>query len=51
MDAWLATLRRFWSAYVDALERRLNRMDRAAKKKPRGRRRDPDRERDKGETK
>jgi len=26
-DAWLARLRRFWSARVDALERYLNRMD------------------------
>jgi hypothetical protein len=26
-DAWLARLRRFWSANVDALERYLDRMD------------------------
>jgi hypothetical protein len=50
MDAWLATFRRFWSAYVDALERHLIQMDQAAKKKTK-KRRDPDRERDKGETK
>jgi DNA-binding transcriptional ArsR family regulator len=28
VDAWLAQFRRFWSAYVDALERHLDRMDR-----------------------
>jgi DNA-binding transcriptional ArsR family regulator len=27
VDAWLAPLRRFWSAHVDALERHLDRMD------------------------
>ena len=27
MDAWLAQFRRFWSGYVDALERHLDRMD------------------------
>jgi len=27
VDAWLAPFRRFWSAYVDALERHLERMD------------------------
>jgi DNA-binding transcriptional ArsR family regulator len=26
LDAWLAQFRRFWSAYVDALERHLDRM-------------------------
>jgi len=26
-DAWLAQFRRFWSAFVDALERYLDRMD------------------------
>lgn len=25
MEAWLAPLRRFWSAFVDALERHLDR--------------------------
>src|SRR5262245_26399979 len=27
VDAWLAPLRRFWSAHVDALERHLDRME------------------------
>lgn len=27
IDAWLAPFRRFWNAYVDALERHLDRMD------------------------
>ena len=36
VDAWLAQFRRFWSAHVDALERHLDRMDRApSKRKPR----------------
>jgi DNA-binding transcriptional ArsR family regulator len=51
VDAWLAQFRQFWSAHVDALERHLDRMDQATKNKTRRRRRDPDRERDKGETK
>jgi len=53
VDAWLAPFRRFWSAHVDALERHLDRMDQSTptKKKTRGRRRGPNRERDKGETK
>jgi DNA-binding transcriptional ArsR family regulator len=29
VDAWLAPFRRFWSAHLDALERHLDRMDRA----------------------
>ena len=29
LDAWLAPFRRFWSAHVDALERHLDRVDRA----------------------
>jgi DNA-binding transcriptional ArsR family regulator len=33
VDAWLAPFRRFWSAHVDALERHLDRMDRAARGK------------------
>jgi len=35
----MAQFRRFWSAYVDALERHLNRMGQSApsKKKPRRR--------------
>ncbi len=53
VDAWLAQFRRFWSAHVDALERHLDRMDESAstKRKTRGRRRGPQRCRDKGETK
>ena len=59
VDAWLAPFRRFWSAHVDALERHLDRMhhvDRMdkptpTKRKTRRRRRGPNRERDKGETK
>ena len=57
MDAWLAQFRRFWSAHVDALERHLDRMDQSTsratptKRKTRRRRRGPNREREKGETK
>jgi DNA-binding transcriptional ArsR family regulator len=29
VDAWLAQFRRFWSVHIDALERHLDRMDRA----------------------
>ena len=29
VDAWLAPFRRFWSGHVDALERHLDRMDKA----------------------
>src|SRR6201988_5393421 len=29
MDAWLAQFRRFWSKHIDALERHLDRIDRA----------------------
>jgi DNA-binding transcriptional ArsR family regulator len=53
VDAWLAPFRRYWSAHVDALERYLDRMEKAAptkrktKEKPRG----PNRQPDKGETK
>ncbi len=52
VDAWLAPFRRFWSAHVDALERHLDRMDRATatKRKTTKRRRGPNRRRDKGET-
>ncbi len=35
MDAWLAQFRRFWSAHVDALERHLDRMDQAHRRKRR----------------
>jgi DNA-binding transcriptional ArsR family regulator len=55
VDAWLAQFRRFWSAHLDALERHLDRMDQEqatpTKKKTRRRRRGPNREREKGETK
>ena len=58
IDAWLAPFRRFWSAHVDALERHLDRMDdtkedRATptKKKTSKKRRGPNREPQKGETK
>jgi DNA-binding transcriptional ArsR family regulator len=53
VDAWLAPFRRFWSAHVDALERHLDRMDPStpAQRKTRRRRRGPNRERDKEETK
>jgi DNA-binding transcriptional ArsR family regulator len=57
VDAWLAPFRRFWSAHVDALERHLDRMDPSmnqatpTKRKTRRRRRGPNRERDRGETK
>src|SRR6202521_777915 len=63
VDAWLAQFRRFWSAHVDALERHLDRMEHdrmgqtrldqstPAKRKTRRRRRGPNRERDKAETK
>src|SRR6266702_3450631 len=51
--AWLAPFRRFWSAHVDALERHLDRLDQSTptKRKTRRRRRGPNRELDKGETK
>ena len=57
VDAWLAPFRRFWSAHVDALERHLDHMDHMdqsatpTKRKARRKRRGPNRERDKGETK
>ena len=33
VDAWLAPFRRYWSAHVDALERHLDRMDQAPRRK------------------
>lgn len=51
-NAWIEQFRRFWSPYVDALERHLDRMDQPApakeklRKKPRGK----NREQNKGET-
>ena len=52
VDDWLAPFRRFWSAHVDALERHLDRMEQptATKRKTTRRRRSPNRERDKGDT-
>jgi DNA-binding transcriptional ArsR family regulator len=59
-DAWLDQFRRFWSGYVDALERHLDRMEEPTttksqatpkKKKTSRSRRGANRERDKGETK
>src|SRR5438046_9364114 len=56
--AWLFQFRRFWSAHLDALERHLDRMDRQqygsstpTKRTEGTRRRSPNRDRDKGETK
>jgi DNA-binding transcriptional ArsR family regulator len=63
LDAWLAPFRRFWSAHLDALERHLDRLDHdrmnqpqhgsatSTKRKTKEKRRGPNRERDKGETK
>jgi DNA-binding transcriptional ArsR family regulator len=55
IDMWLTQFRRFWSAHVDALERHLDRMDMVSqdqrKRKPRTRRRGPNREHEKGEMK
>jgi DNA-binding transcriptional ArsR family regulator len=57
VDAWLEQFRRFWSDHVDALERHLDRMEESmeraspTKRKTRRRRRGPNRERNKGETK
>jgi DNA-binding transcriptional ArsR family regulator len=53
VDVWLAQFRRFWSAHVDALERHLDRMDQSTptQRKPKRKRRGPNREHDKGETK
>jgi DNA-binding transcriptional ArsR family regulator len=38
VDAWLAQVRRFWSAHVDALERLLDRMGQPARTKRKTRR-------------
>ena len=53
VDAWLAQFRRFWSAHLDGLERHLDRMEQSTsrKGKTRKRRRGPNPEREKGETK
>src|SRR6516225_1483123 len=39
VDAWLGPFRRFWSAHVDALERRLDRMAQSTLTKRKTRRR------------
>ncbi|HTZ74752.1 MAG TPA: hypothetical protein VMB47_12590 [Candidatus Aquilonibacter sp.] len=50
VDAWVLALRRFWSAYMDALERQLDRADHTTPAKKIGRvPRGLNRERDKGE--
>jgi len=58
LDVWLAQFRRFWSRHLDALERHLDRMDPStmerattAKSKATRKRRGPNREPNKGETK
>ena len=52
VDAWLDPFRRLWSAHVDALERHLDRMERAAptKRKTTSGRPGPNPGRGKGET-
>jgi len=57
-DAWLAQFRRFWSAHLDALERHLDRMNHDRmdqkthqRKGRQTRKRGPNRESEKGETK
>jgi len=37
VDAWLAPFRRFWSVHLDALERHLDRMQQAPRRKGRSR--------------
>ena len=51
MDVWLAQFRRFWLPHIDALERYLDRMDPSPLMKVKTKRRGPNRERGKGETK
>ncbi len=53
VDAWLAPFRRFWSAYLDALERHLDRMEPSTPTKGKANqgRRGPKPERKKGKTK
>jgi DNA-binding transcriptional ArsR family regulator len=53
LDDWLDQFRRFWSEHVDALERYLDRMDQSVRPKGKttSRRRGPNREHRKGETK
>lgn len=53
VEAWLAQFRRFWSVHVDALERHLDRMAAStpAKRNTPTKRRGPNREPSKGESK
>jgi DNA-binding transcriptional ArsR family regulator len=55
VDAWLDQFRRFWAPHLDALEHHLDRMDdpstTAARRKTEKKRRGPNRERNKGESK
>jgi DNA-binding transcriptional ArsR family regulator len=53
LDQWLSQFRRFWSGYMDALERHLDRMDEPAptKRKRTKTQRVSKREHNKGETK
>jgi hypothetical protein len=39
VDAWLDQFRRFWSPYVDALERHLDHMDKVTPSRKKSRRR------------
>jgi DNA-binding transcriptional ArsR family regulator len=41
LDAWLDPFRRFWSRHVDALERHLDRMEKAPSRKGRKRHEQP----------
>src|SRR5690348_10069396 len=38
LDAWLGPFRRFWSKHIDALERHLDRMEKAPSAKVKGKR-------------
>jgi DNA-binding transcriptional ArsR family regulator len=52
LDHWLAQFRKFWSGYIDALERHLDQMDQSTPiKKKWGKKQHAKRESDKGETK
>jgi len=39
VDAWLASFRRYWAGHVDALERHLDRMEKAPKRQRKGKKR------------
>lgn len=53
VDMWLAQFRQLWSAHIDALERYLDRMDEPLppKTKTSKKQHNPNRERNRGETK